>query len=210
VDGLYGGPVLVGAVGSSGIRPQDDARIALSGKAFAGLAGLGTLSGAVVGYVPAISSAVAATVSLLAVPGRYGARGFVVATSGVNTANSVFALFALIALGAPRTGVLVAVDAASVPLSVPHLLAAVAIAAAVGFALVVVLGEYYLAVVGRLDATRLSITVLVGLAALSYLFAGYVGILAYLAAAVIGLVPARFRARRANLMGVLMGPLILG
>jgi putative membrane protein len=128
----------------------------------------------------------------------------------VNTANAVFAVFALVALGAPRTGVLVAVDAADVPLSLPHLLSAVALAGAAGLVLVVTLGDRYLAVVGRLDATRLSVAVLVGLAALSYLFAGRVGVLAYAAAAVVGLVPARFRARRANLMGVLMGPLIVG
>jgi putative membrane protein len=41
-------------------------------------------------------------------------------------------------------------------------------------------------------------------------FAGIFGVGAYLAATVVGLVPARFQARRANLMGVLMGPIILG
>ena len=82
-------------------------------------------------------------------------------------------------------------------------------AAAAGFGLVVTVGDRYLAVVGRLDATKLSLGILVGLAGLSYLFAGGVGVVAYLAAAVVGLVPARFRARRANLMGVLLLPLAL-
>ena len=207
--GLFGAPVLVDAVGGDGVPPQDDPAVALSSRALAGLATLGTVAGAVVGYVPAVSSAVAATVALLAVPGRYGARGFVVATSGVNTANCVFALFALVALGAPRTGVVLAVDAADVPLSMPHLLAAVGVAAAAGAVLVVTLGDRYLAVVGRVDATVLSATVLLLLAAVSYLFAGAVGVGVYVAATVVGLVPARYRARRANLMGVLMGPLIV-
>ena len=208
--GLFGAPVLVDAVGGSGVPPQDDPAVAMSRRGVAGLAGLGTLAGAVVGYVPAVSSAVASTIALLAVPGRYGARGFVIATSGVNTANAVFALFALVAIGAPRTGVLVAVDAAGVPLSVPHLLGAVGVAAAAGTALVVTVGDRYLAVVGRVDATPLSVGVLALLAAVSYLFAGPVGVSVYLAATVVGLVPARFHARRANLMGVLMGPLIVG
>ncbi|MFQ3318717.1 MAG: putative membrane protein [Natronomonas sp.] len=209
-SGLFGAPVLIDAMGSDGIPPQDDPRIALSRPGLAGLAGIGTLAGAVVGYVPAVSSAVASTLALLAVPGRYGARGFVVATSGVNTANTIFALFALIALGTPRTGVLVALDSAGVPISVPHLLAAIALGAALGGTLVGTVGDRYLAAVGRVDATRLSLVVLGGLGILSFAFAGAIGVVAFLTATVVGLVPARYRARRANLMGVLIGPIIVG
>lgn len=208
--GLFGAPVLVDAIGSGDIPPQDDPAVSMSKAGVGGLTAVGTLAGAIVGYVPAVSSAVAATVTLCAIPGRYGARGFIVATSGVNTANCIFALFALVALGAPRTGVLVAVESAAVPLSLPHLLGAVAAAAAVGAILVVTVGDRYLTVVGRFDATWLSVATLLFLGLLSGLFAGAVGVVVYVAATVVGLVPARFRARRANLMGVLMVPIILG
>ena len=206
--GLFGAPVLVDAIGGNGVPPQGDAALALSGRGVAGLAGVGTVAGAVVGYVPAVSSAIAATAALLAVPGRCGARGFVVATSGVNTSNAVFALFALVALGAPRTGVLVAVDRLGAPLLLAHLIVAMVVAAAAGFVLVLVVGDRYLAVVGRLDTRRLSVAILAGLAALSFLFAGPVGTVTYLAAGIVGMVPARFRARRASLMGVLIVPLV--
>jgi len=208
--GLFGAPILVDAIGGGGVPPQDDAALALSRRGVTGLAGVGTVAGAIVGYVPAISSAIAATGALLAVPGRYGARGFVVATSGVNTSNAVFALFALVAIGSPRTGVLVAVEEVGAPLSLPHLLVAVVTAAAAGFVLVLVLGDRYLAVVGQVDPTRLSLGILFALAAVSYLFTGTVGVVTYLAAGVVGLVPTRFRARRAALMGVLIVPLIAG
>ena len=89
--GLFGAPVLIDAIDGDGVPPQDGPEIAASKRSVFGLSGIGTLAGAVVGYVPAVSSAVAATLALLAVPGRYGARGFVVATSGVNTANSICA-----------------------------------------------------------------------------------------------------------------------
>jgi putative membrane protein len=105
--------------------------------------------------------------------------------------------------------VLVAVESAAVPLSLPHLLVAVVLGAGAGVLGVIALGDRYLAVVGRLDATRLSVGLLCALAGLSFLFAGVLGVGAYLAATVVGLVPARFRARRANLMGVLIGPIIL-
>ena len=89
--GLFGAPVLIDAIGGEGVPPQDGPEVAASKESVLGLSGLGTLAGALVGYVPAVSSAVAATLALLAVPGRYGARGFIVATSGVNTANTIFA-----------------------------------------------------------------------------------------------------------------------
>jgi len=208
--GLFGAPVLVESMGGGGVPPQDDATVTLPGRAVGGLGFVGTLSGAVVGYVPGVSAAVAATVSLLAVPGRHGARGFLVATSGVNTANTVFALFALVALGSPRTGVLVAFERSGAPTDLPLLLPAVALAAVAGFCLVLLVGDRYLDLVGRLDNTRLAAGVLCLLAVVSLLFAGAVGVIVFAVASLVGLVPARFGARRVHLMGVLIGPLALG
>ena len=126
-----------------------------------------------------------------------------------NGPNSIFALFALATFGTPRTGVLVAVERASVPVDLPLLLASVAVAAAVGFVLVPVVGDRYLRTVGRLDYARLSVAVLGLLVVLSGLFAGLDGIVAFGAASLIGLVPPRAGARRVHLMGVLLGPLVL-
>ncbi|MFB6163653.1 MAG: tripartite tricarboxylate transporter permease [Haloarculaceae archaeon] len=208
--GLFGAPVLLEAMGGGGVPPQDDATVALSRRGVLALALAGTLSGAVVGFVPGVTSAIAATGVLLAVPRSFGSRGFVVATSGVNTANAIFALVALQALDTTRTGVLVALRDAGVPLALPLFVASVAIAAAVGFVLVLLVGDRYLALVGRLDYRRLSISVLVVLAVLAVLFAGATGLVVFAVAAAVGLVPQRFGARRASLMGVLLVPLLLG
>lgn len=208
--GLFGAPVLLEAIGGEGVPTQDDATIAMSRPAVGGLALVGTGSGAIVGFVPGVSSAIAATGALLAVPYRYGARGFVVTTSGVNTANAIFALFALQALGSPRTGVLVAVEEAGVPLALPLLLGSVALAAIAGFLLVLTLGDRYLSVVGNLEYTTLSVAVLLLLAGLSAVLAGVVGLVVFVVATLVGLVPQQFGARRATLMGVLLVPLILG
>jgi putative membrane protein len=227
--GLFGAPVLLDAIGGEGIPVQGDSDLR-SSRRTVGLASLlGTGAGAIVGYIPGVSSAIAATAVLPAIPGNTndqecvdngmtdggmidpdGARGFLIATSSVNTANTIFAVFALIALGSPRTGVLVALEDAGVPLDLPVLLAAVAIAAGVGFVLVLTLGDRYLAVVGRTDYTLLSVLVLTLLVGLSYAFAGPFGIGAFAVATVTGLIPPRFGARRVHLMGVLIGPLIVG
>ena len=208
--GLFGAPVLVESIGGSGVPPQEDATVTLPGRSVAGLGFVGTLSGAVVGYVPGVSSAVAATVSLFAVPGRHGARGFLVTTSGVNTANTIFALFALVALGSPRTGVLVAFERSGAPTDLALLLPAVGLAAVAGFCLVLLVGDRYLDLVGNLDNTRLAACVLCLLGLVSGLFAGPVGVCVLFVASLVGLIPARFGSRRVHLMGVLIGPLALG
>lgn len=207
--GLFGAPVLVEALGGEGVPPQASPTITTSRRFVCWVALVGTLAGAVVGYLPGISSAIAATGALVVLPQR-GPRPFVVATSGVNTANTVFALFALVALGNPRTGVLVALDNTGAPLTLGLYLCAVAIAAAIGFVLVLALGDRYLAVVGDADNTHLSVGVLGLLCLLVVALTGTVGLGVFAVSAVVGLVPARFGARRANLMGVLLVPLAVG
>jgi putative membrane protein len=144
------------------------------------------------------------------VPYRFGARGFVVITSGVNTANTIFALLALRALGSPRTGVLVALEESGAPLAFPLLLASVALASAVGFVLVPTVGDRYLSLVGSVAYGKLSVVVLALLAVLSLVLAGPIGIAIFVAATLVGLIPPRCGARRATLMGVLLVPLIAG
>jgi putative membrane protein len=206
--GLFGAPILVEALGGEGLPAQADPVVTTSPLLVGYVALLGTFSGAIVGYLPGISSAIAATGALVAIP-RRGPRAFIVATSGVNTANAIFALFALLALGDPRTGVLVALDEAGVPIALPLLLATIGLAAAVGFVLVVTLGDRYLALVGAIDHTRLCLAVLGLLVLLVGVFAGVSGLGVFVASAAVGLIPARLGARRASLMGVLLVPLAL-
>lgn len=208
--GLFGAPVLLDAMDGEGVPVQGSPAVTMPRVDLGVTALAGTVAGALVGYLPGVSAGVASVLALPAVPGRSGARGYVVATSGANTATTVFALFALVALGSPRTGVLVALDESGVPLNLPTLLAATVAAAALGFALVLVVGDRYLALAGRVDPRRLSLGVLGLLVVVSFLFAGVVGVAVFAAATLVGLVPVRLGTRRVHLMGVLIGPIVLG
>ncbi|MBZ6493744.1 tripartite tricarboxylate transporter permease [Natrinema longum] len=208
--GLFGAPVLIDAIRGSGIPRQDGEEITMSRRFVGTTAVAGALAGAVVGYIPGISAAIAAVAVLAAVPNGASDRGYIVATSGVDTANTIFALFALVAIGQPRTGVLVAFDGTAAPLELPILLAGVVIAGLIGFVLVIVAGDAYLELIGRLTYWKLSAAVLALLCVLSFLFTGPLGIGIFAIAAAIGLVPVRLRCRRVHLMGVLIGPLMLG
>lgn len=207
--GLFGAPVLLDAIGGAGVPPQEEPDVLTTRSTVLVLAGLGTLAGAVVGFLPGVSSAVAATMVLLAVPQSRGSREFVVATSGVNTATAIFALVAFVTFGSTRTGVLVAVESVRAPQSLPLWIASIGIAAMVGFVLVLVVGDRYLRLVGRLDNTHVSVFVLGLLVLLIGVLSGVVGVAIFGVATLVGLVPPRVGARRVSLMGVLLGPLIL-
>ena len=209
LTGLFGAPILLDAMGGGGVPPQADAKLTMGRRDLGLTAGAGSVAGAIVGYLPGISAAIASVLALPAVPNRDPDRGFIVATSGANTANTVFALFALIALGTPRTGVMVAVDDTGVPLDVPVLLAAVVVGAACGTLLVVALGDRYLLTVGRMNYKTVSLVVLGFLVCLAFAFTGLLGVVVFGASTVVGLVPPRFGARRVHLMGVLIGPLMI-
>lgn len=208
--GLFGAPVLLDAMDGAGVPPQADARVTLTRRTLGTTAFAGSAAGAIVGYLPGISAAIASVLALPAVPGEDDARGFLVATSGANTSNTVFALFALVALGTPRTGVMVALDGLGTSPSLPLLLVVVALASTAGFVLVLLVGDRYLRVVGRVDYRLLSLTVLALLVAVSWLFSGFVGVVVFAVATFVGLVPPRLGTRRVHLMGVLVGPLALG
>ncbi len=116
----------------------------------------------------------------------------------------------LVAIGQPRTGVMVVFESAGAPLNLPVLVGVVVLAGLVGFVLVLVVGDVYLAVVGRMTYWRISTAILAVLCLISYLFTGPLGVGVFLVAAAVGMVPVRLRARRVHLMGVLIGPLMLG
>lgn len=206
--GLFGTPVLLDAMQGGGVPPQGDATMHTRKRNVVIPASAGSVSGAIVGYLPGVSSAIAAVIALLSVPNDDPDRGFIVATSGVDTSNTIFALFALVALGTPRTGVMVAVDQANIPLNLPIMIATVAGAAAVAFILVLIIGDLYLATIGRVDYTIICGIILTLLIALSWLFAGVVGVAILLISTLIGYVPVRGGCRRVHLMGVLMGPIM--
>jgi putative membrane protein len=172
--------------------------------ALAGVAG-----GGMVGYVPGVSAGVAATLSLPAAGNGDPDRTYLVATSGANTATAVFALFSLVALDAPRTGVTVAVGQVGTP-SLSTLLPVTVLAGVVAAVLVPVLGDRYLRVAGRVNPRTTSLVACSFLCLLSLLFAGAVGVVVLVVAGVVGLLPVRLGVRRVHLMGVLAVPLVVG
>ena len=226
--GLFGAPILLDAVDARGaIPPQEGSKIGLSrlGVVRAALSGVG--GGTLVGYLPGVSAGVAAVLALGGAggsgpAGRGSDRAYVVATSGADTATAVFAVASLAVLGAPRSGVTVAIaeigggngsaaGGASIPgIGLIGMLLVITLGASLGLVLLVTVGDRYLSVVRRLPRRPLVLCVLGLLAALAIGFAGLLGGAVFCLSAVVGLLPPRVGARRVHLMGVLLGPVALG
>lgn len=105
---------------------------------------------------------------------------------------------------------MVAFESVEAPLNLPVLVGVVLLAGLVGFVLTLVVGDAYLTLVGGMSYWRISAAVLALLCVISYLFTGPLGVGVFVAAAAVGMVPVRLRARWVHLMGVLIGPLMLG
>ena len=223
--GLFGAPILLDALDARGaIPPQEGTTLGLSRleAVRAALAGVG--GGALVGYLPGVSAGVAAVLALGGAggsgpAGRGSDRAYVVATSGADTATAVFAVASLTVLGAPRSGVTVALSSlvgpasdrsATVPMDLLGMLLVIVLAAGLGIVLLLTVGERYLSIVRRLPRRPLLGVVLALLLALAVGFAGWIGGAVFCLAALVGLLPPRVGARRVHLMGVLFGPIALG
>ena len=221
--GLFGAPILLDALDARGaIPPQDGTDLGVAPRGVARAALSGVAGGTLVGYLPGVSAGVAAVLALGGAggsgpAGRGSDRAYVVATSGADTATAVFAVASLAVLGAPRSGVTVAISelggagAASAPgFGLVGMLLVVVFAAGLGIVLLVTVGDRYLDAVRRLPRRPLVVGVLCLLFALAVGFAGVLGGAVFCVAAVVGLLPPRVGARRVHLMGVLLGPVALG
>ncbi|MFB6092378.1 MAG: tripartite tricarboxylate transporter permease [Haloquadratum sp.] len=229
--GLFGAPVLLDALDARGsIPPQEGTRLGLTRAEAVRSALAGVGGGALVGYLPGVSAGVAAVLALGGAggsgpAGRGTDRSYVVATSGADTATAVFAVASLAVLGAPRSGVTVALSSlaagpggslpgpggtsASAPIGLGGMLLVIVFAAALGIVVLVAVGDRYLRTVRLLPRRPVVVGVLGLLVALAVGFAGLLGGAVFCLAAVVGLLPPRVGARRVHLMGVLFGPIAL-
>ena len=215
--GLFGVPILaVSAFENADIPEQKPRAVALPRRSVFVNAVGGGFAGSLVGWIPGVSPAVATSFVQSLLPDSEdepaSMRSFIVAVSGVDTSNAVFALLALYYIGLPRSGTMVALtrlDTRVVFADVVAYLVGVALVSVAAFGVTVALGKYAFGVVRRVDYRFLSLGVVAMLVVLTFVFSGFVGLPILVAATVVGLVPNYTKVRRVNCMGALLLPLIL-
>jgi putative membrane protein len=209
LGGLFGASMLLISLASKAEIPdQRETKLDLPARTIARSALLGGVAGSVVAWVPGVTPALATVASRLGSEGS--GREFIVSVSGVNTANALFTLVALLVVGRPRSGSAAAIGEL-VDLDGQHLLVMVTIVLGVSilsYFATLWAGRVAAKVVRNLNYRRLCISVLAFLTAMTFGFTGLFGLFLFFVSTVVGLVAPFAGIRKTHAMGVLMLPLL--
>lgn len=230
LSGLFGASqLIISLTTSSVIPPQRTSFISLPASRIIKAISSGSVAGSFVAWLPGVSSSVA---TLLAeqfsrIRGKQNsdqsatsddpldeAREFIISVSGVNTANAVFGLFVFFFIGRARNGAIVAISSFMEPsaIDIPIiliLLCVVILASIFSYYSTIKVGNTIHLFVEKIDYRKLNITVLTGLVMMVTVFTGMFGIMIFLMATSIGLLPSFMNIRKSNAMGVILLPVIL-
>ena len=223
--GLFGVASLLFAVGTAGRAepappPPPDASPGVSPAGVAWPGVRGGLAGLLVGLLPGLGAANAATLLLLIErwSGRRGNRddqdrAYLVTTSSLNTSEALFAIAALYLIGRSRSGASIAVEQILGGIVSPGDLGWIALsmiaAGVVAAAIMWRLGARFAAWFHAVDQAGLTWSVIAFLTALTVLLLGAGGLVILICATAVGLIPLLFGARRAQLMGFFLVPTML-
>lgn len=223
--GVAGLLFAIGTAGSSGLpalkdRAQNAPGLGLTAVRASWAGGRGGIAGLMVGLLPGLGGANAATLLLLLEQwrGRRGTadeqdRAYLVTTSSLNTSEALFAIAALYLIGRSRSGASIAVEQIlGGSVTTPDLLQILLFmfAAGTGASLVMWrLGRRFAAGFRNVDDIGLNWSVVVFLTALTYLLLGGGGVAILGSATAVGLIPCYFKVRRAQLMGFFLVPTML-
>ena len=221
--GLFGVAGLLFAIGTAGATSMPDAgtqpaTIDARRTIWPGVRG--GVAGLLVGLLPGLGAANAATLLLLLEKwfGRRKSedeqdRAYLVTTSSLNTAEALFAIAALYLIGRSRSGASIAVEQVlGGRIGAGDLLWIVLFMTGAGIAASLLLwrvGPRFASGMGKVDSTALNWSVVAFLTVLTYALLGLGGLAILVAATAVGSVPLYFGVRRAQLMGFFLVPAML-
>ena len=172
---------------------------------------LGTVAGAVVGFLPGIGGA-QATFLVQQLNPKQGAKEFLVSHAAVNVSNTLFPLFVLYTIGKTRSGIAVAIKELIGQSGLFVLLGAAIIAGIIGAILHLKIGVYLTQKLGKLEKgsyRNIVLGVILFLIGGVWVLNGVAGLVVLLAGTLIGILPIILGVRRAECMGYFVLPTML-
>jgi TctA family transporter len=194
----------------------------------------GTFAGGLVGWYPGVTSAQATVLAKSLAGGDVvddskphdpedlsSQKEFIVAYSGVNTANGIFNVIALYVILRARSGAMHAVSdimqesimpwepSKAVPVGMSLMLVSVLIAAIVALFLTLYFGKIFAKIANKFPYKKMVATVMIFLIIMIFFLSGPIGMAIAAVATCIGLIPPLIGLSRVHLMGVLMLPIML-
>jgi putative membrane protein len=180
----------------------------------------GGVAGFVVGLLPGLGAANAATLLLL-IEERLGKKrdknfedkSYLLTTSSLNTSEALFSIAALYLIEKSRSGASIAVDKILGghigTADLINILTTMLVAGMLAGLIMWFSGRRLSILVNRMNVTGLNWSVIGFLVALTYMFLGMGGLVILMAATVVGLLPMSTGVRRAQLMGFFLVPTML-
>ncbi|MDY6958428.1 MAG: tripartite tricarboxylate transporter permease, partial [Halobacteriota archaeon] len=214
-SGLFGAPLLIQSILSKAVIPEQmkgDFHLTRY-RVFRGIV-TGTMAGAIVSFLPGVSSAIGTLLTRLFIRDDLtidSQREFLVSLSGVNTANSIFCLVVLYVIGRTRSGAMIAVneiyDAALWDGNTLLLFIIVILfVSTISYFSTVFTGERASLILPFINYQVVCVLVLIVITVTVILFSGWFGLILLLTSVPLGLMPTYAKVRRSHLMGVLMLP----
>lgn len=211
VTGFFGAATLIYALGTNTKIPaqKTSENKYKTGMIFSGSI-MSTFAGALVSILPSVGAAQAAFLLRNAI-GKISASKYLVILGGINTSNMIFSFGVLYIIGKTRTGAALAIKQ-MIQLTDLHLLmimGVVLFAIGFGFFALETMGEFAVKELRKFDYRKINILVLVGLSILTVFMSGLLGVVVFLTATAIGLIPIISGIKRTTTMAFLMVPTML-
>lgn len=211
LTGLFGIPTLLTSIRSKPKIPRQT--FSYSKKMYARGIAMGSTAGILTGLLPSVGSAQSALIIQNAMSREEGNnREFLVAIGGVNTADAIYALFALYLIGNPRSGASIAVEQIMGKFGFNDFVFMVGVVLATTFfAASITLGLARRLIMGieSIDYNLFTRAILVFLILLITILTGWKGLLIAATSTSIGLIAIHAGIKRSHSMALLMVPTIL-
>lgn len=219
-SGLFGASMLITSLLThSEIPPQIEEEFELPiNRTLRGIIS-GSLAGAMVAWLPGVTSTIASVLARLTIRDRinemeleYNNKEIIVSISGANTANAIYSLIALYIINKTRSGAMVALKSIGINLNASLVLLfiiIIVIVSILSYFATIYFGKISGELLQKFNYSKLCLGVLIGLTAIVILFTGWFGFIIFLIAIPIGMIPSYAKIRRVHAMGVLLLPLIL-
>jgi TctA family transporter len=194
----------------------------------------GTFAGGLVGWYPGVTGAQATVIAKSLAGGDVDSESknvnpedmdsqkeFIVAYSGVNTANGIFNVIALYVILTARSGAMHAVQdimedsivpwepSQTVPVGLTLMVISVFIAAVFALFLTLYFGKVFAKIANKFPYKKMVLSVIILLVVMIFFLSGPIGMAIAVVAICMGIIPPMLGLSRVHLMGVLMFPIIL-
>lgn len=210
LSGLFGASFLILSLATETEMPeQKETELKVPLRSLAKSVLSGSLGGSVVAWIPGVSPSVATIATRIGAPSN--PEEFLVSIAGVNTANALFSLVALYAIGRPRSGAAAAIEKL---MTVDYwilvqMMAMIVIVAAASYLMVIASARYAAQIISKLNYKMLCAAVLLFLILMTLGFTGPFGLFIFFLSTVVGLIAPIAGIHKTHAMGVLMLPLIV-